>query len=380
MKNVGAYFRIFTVGFGDKRERTKPTLVADLSERRIIAISCGSEHSMAVDELGLVWGWGRNDSAQLGFHSLDEDERKKLSGKRLMIQRGNKPQRTLTLPMDNRIFLAKPTRISGMKAFVAQIKSSRFDESKLVFALRAFNGFFDVDDFISMCEKNKKLKLKSLLLLLKGRSEDAMQLLCDSLTDEEISDQQFCSALFSLVKEQISNSVDPVLKIRIFKPILRRFAIFPENAENQFRADKKFWYPLIARLLSVEPEYVPLSGDFKLEVLMEFSNEKSQVSKPNYVELNRLEASKIADGEDPNGGCIVFCSCKHVIPKNRLHTLLADRQIFAGRKLPVESLDVLRKCYDRGQIGLCPNCLLMDSDIFSLSDVSDESHYFGAMQ
>lgn len=355
----------YQLGFGDKRERTRPTLAVELSERNPMEIACGSEHSMAVDELGLLWGWGRNDCAQLGFHSLDESERNKLSGKRLMIQRGSKPQRTITLPMDSRIFVAKPTRLSGVKAFVATSNRRCFDESNLVTGFRAFSGFYDVDDMIFLCEKYKKPKLKSLLLLLKGRSEEAMELLGDSLAVDELNDQQFCAALFSLMKEF---AVDPVEKMKILKPILCRFARNPENAELALATDQDFWYPAIAGLLAVEPESVPLSGEFKLNVLTQVS--KSRESQPTFVELDRIAASNMAAEQDE--AKIVFCSCKHVIPKDRLAALLVERQIFAGRILSPESRDVLRKCYDGGQIGLCPNCLLMDSAIL------DSESAFGA--
>jgi len=45
--------------------RTTPMKVTSLSARRIVDVACGGDHTIALSEEGLVWGWGRGHLGQL---------------------------------------------------------------------------------------------------------------------------------------------------------------------------------------------------------------------------------------------------------------------------------------------------------------------------
>jgi alpha-tubulin suppressor-like RCC1 family protein len=48
-----------------------PIKLNDFNDEKIIAISCGFRHSMALTDCGHVYSWGRNRSGQFG---IDEEE------------------------------------------------------------------------------------------------------------------------------------------------------------------------------------------------------------------------------------------------------------------------------------------------------------------
>ena len=51
-------------------------------------MAAGLDFTLALDGNGALWGWGRNDVAQLGFQSqLPDGEKGKLAGKTLTFQR-----------------------------------------------------------------------------------------------------------------------------------------------------------------------------------------------------------------------------------------------------------------------------------------------------
>lgn len=52
------------LGHGDNQARAQPELISGLSD--VVQIAAGDSHSLAVDESGAVWAWGRNTYGQLG--------------------------------------------------------------------------------------------------------------------------------------------------------------------------------------------------------------------------------------------------------------------------------------------------------------------------
>lgn len=46
--------------------REEPTLIASLSGKNIVAISCGSSHSAAISAEGELFTWGRGNYGRLG--------------------------------------------------------------------------------------------------------------------------------------------------------------------------------------------------------------------------------------------------------------------------------------------------------------------------
>lgn len=57
------------LGLGDTRDRDVPTVINELTGKRIVTLSCGDRHSFAVTDDGRVFGWGSNEFGQLGCGS-----------------------------------------------------------------------------------------------------------------------------------------------------------------------------------------------------------------------------------------------------------------------------------------------------------------------
>ena len=53
------------LGHGEKQNTTIPTLVTMLP-KQVIQVSCGLNHTFALTHDGLLYGWGKNESGQLG--------------------------------------------------------------------------------------------------------------------------------------------------------------------------------------------------------------------------------------------------------------------------------------------------------------------------
>lgn len=53
-------------GHGDTLSRSKPTKVSALSSRQMVAISCGSRHTLALSSEAKVYSWGWGVYGQLG--------------------------------------------------------------------------------------------------------------------------------------------------------------------------------------------------------------------------------------------------------------------------------------------------------------------------
>ncbi len=49
-----------------------PIKLNDFNDEKIIAISCGFHHSMAITDCGHVYSWGRNQFGQLGLEESEE--------------------------------------------------------------------------------------------------------------------------------------------------------------------------------------------------------------------------------------------------------------------------------------------------------------------
>ncbi|KMQ90034.1 rcc1 and btb domain-containing protein 1 [Lasius niger] len=76
---------VYSWGFNKKRgsdhalltfmRASTPTRVADLSEKRIVDIACGSDHFLALTSDGRVYAWGKNKSGQIGngFYTYSDD-------------------------------------------------------------------------------------------------------------------------------------------------------------------------------------------------------------------------------------------------------------------------------------------------------------------
>ena len=65
----GHYGRL---GHGDEQRQLLPKKIEAWSGRRVVAVSAGVDHSLAIAANGAVWSWGRGDNGQLG-HGDEED-------------------------------------------------------------------------------------------------------------------------------------------------------------------------------------------------------------------------------------------------------------------------------------------------------------------
>ena len=54
------------LGLGDTQDREIPTIINELTNQKIISLSCGDRHSFAITAGGQVYGWGSNEFGQLG--------------------------------------------------------------------------------------------------------------------------------------------------------------------------------------------------------------------------------------------------------------------------------------------------------------------------
>jgi hypothetical protein len=55
------------IGNGCNSDQLKPIKVRGFNNKRVVMISCGRWHSMALTECGHVYSWGLNDCGQLGI-------------------------------------------------------------------------------------------------------------------------------------------------------------------------------------------------------------------------------------------------------------------------------------------------------------------------
>ena len=62
-----------TLGHGDEQSQPLPKKVEALAERRVVAVSAGGAHSLAITADGAVLSWGEGASGQLG-HGDQQDQ------------------------------------------------------------------------------------------------------------------------------------------------------------------------------------------------------------------------------------------------------------------------------------------------------------------
>ena len=65
------------LGLNDSKRRLVPSLIASLRRNgakhgRIVDISCGGHHALALSSTGKVYVWGRNNHGQLGLGDCDD--------------------------------------------------------------------------------------------------------------------------------------------------------------------------------------------------------------------------------------------------------------------------------------------------------------------
>eukprot|EP01083_Nonionella_stella_P178757 632499_1 len=56
-----------TLGLGDEKNRSEPTICTALMKKKIIKISSYYTHTLCVDANGCVYSWGENSYGQLGL-------------------------------------------------------------------------------------------------------------------------------------------------------------------------------------------------------------------------------------------------------------------------------------------------------------------------
>ena len=61
------------LGHGDQQEQLLPKKIEALAGQRVVAVSAGAAHSLALTADGAVWSWGRGTYGRLG-HGDEQDE------------------------------------------------------------------------------------------------------------------------------------------------------------------------------------------------------------------------------------------------------------------------------------------------------------------
>jgi len=77
------YYYLLVAGLGDVEDRLTPTRVDgsfQMTNANILGIACGSNHSMAIDDSGLLYTWGRGTRGQLGYGKFAIEINKNGSG------------------------------------------------------------------------------------------------------------------------------------------------------------------------------------------------------------------------------------------------------------------------------------------------------------
>ena len=77
------------LGHGDERRQLLPKKVEAFAGQRVVAVSAGDSHSLAITADGAVWSWGRGDEGQLG-HGVQQDTElpgkiEALAGQRVVV-------------------------------------------------------------------------------------------------------------------------------------------------------------------------------------------------------------------------------------------------------------------------------------------------------
>ena len=55
------------LGLGNFEDSLQPSVIEGLKGKRIVSVSCGEHHSLAISELGNLYCWGRGKEGQLGI-------------------------------------------------------------------------------------------------------------------------------------------------------------------------------------------------------------------------------------------------------------------------------------------------------------------------
>ena len=68
------------LGHGDQQEQLLPKKIEAFAGRRVVAVSAGETHSIAITADGAVFTWGKGESGRLG-HGEDEESNQVLPKK-----------------------------------------------------------------------------------------------------------------------------------------------------------------------------------------------------------------------------------------------------------------------------------------------------------
>lgn len=108
------------LGNGTRKEQKLPSMVLAINDRKIVSIACGSDFTIVLDSVGKLWGWGQNDSGQLGQKpSQDSTSRTQGSASnRVITIRTNR--RMITITQGCRQGILRPVQINTFAGFQGQ--------------------------------------------------------------------------------------------------------------------------------------------------------------------------------------------------------------------------------------------------------------------
>ncbi|KFM80414.1 X-linked retinitis pigmentosa GTPase regulator-like protein, partial [Stegodyphus mimosarum] len=130
------------IGNGTRREQKIPTLISSLKEKKIVHSACGADFTIAVDSDGRIWGWGQNDSGQIGQKPLMDTNAKSTSttSGRVITIRTNRRMITITQPCRQSILRPAEIVIPSYELKVKDLDSGSFENEYSVLKLVNHKG------------------------------------------------------------------------------------------------------------------------------------------------------------------------------------------------------------------------------------------------
>lgn len=359
----------FQLGHGDKKERLTPTPVSTINDKMVSFVSCGADFTITVDNNGLMNGWGKNDFTQLGFESVTETEKRKLSGKVLTIQRANKTERTIQLPQDGRIYVAKPTRIVGLRVAAKRndVKDDFvYDKMSLFSALLEFDGFYKLEELEELCRNYCAFEVNSFLCLIRGDYvQSAIRLLDSMVMRNQLNDKDFINVLdiFSLIC--IKHELNVEQRSDILAAVLRKIEQIksPFDFNSYLENHLDHWMLAIVHLITRDgSENWPFSLKIKMKAIKECGKYAQKFDERKSIEIQQKllvdVSSHLKNVQDQN---LFRFQCGHLVAKIEQHKDIKSKFIQTDEfktKLP-RTIDCLINFINENErnFTICPMCL-----------------------
>lgn len=360
----------YQLGHGDKKERLTPTLVTAVGDKVISFVSCGADFTVTVDSNGLLNGWGKNDYCQLGFESISETEKHKLSGKVLTIQRANKSERTIQLPQDGRVYVVKPTRIVGLRVSSRRtdVKDNVvYDKLSLMNALREFDGFYKLDDVDELCRVYNAFDVSSFLYLVRGDYVRSAVFLLDALqVNNQIDSGEFYHVLNFFTNLCVKHELVVEQRARILTVFLKKSdKIKPSfDFNSYFNENFNVWASAIVFLTTAEESDESccrlLSLSLKMKAIKRCRSKKNEIDCKESAEIEQKKLAELGTTlKDEKNKIVYSFPCGHLIAKKDFNRELTSKLIDSDEfktQFP-RTADCLKNALTDSKPSMCPLCV-----------------------